>query len=335
MNTILLQIKLSPKETRHLFNEFPHYFYLSFAGIAYKELTPEQWSQVEIIYGDRLTPEELKMAPQLRWIHSPNPHMKRLCLKEINDRGNILITTTNEENLRQIGEYVMGGVLAFAKNLFHWQKADQDPRFIWDSKWRESMWTLQGKLFLQIGLRSAGAEIARQAKSFGMKVAGVEERRSFHPHCQTTYSMDQLHEVLPQADIVSLSLPISKDYENWFTNKEMELMKEDSILSVVGSADTVNEDDLAAISKTGKLRGVIIDAFYQIPIPPTSPLWKIENIIITPEVSPRPKSAVKQSFQLFRYNLRQYLSDNFGDMRNIAEETIGLVIKNHPMWDLE
>lgn len=328
MNTILLQVKLSQKEIYNLFNEFPRFLYLSFAGTAYKELVPEQWEQIEIIYGDRLTPEELQLCPQLRWIHSPTPHLKRFCLKEILDRGNILITTTKEENLRQIGEYVMGGILAFAKNLFHWQKADQDPRYIWDSKLRSSMWQLEGKHLLQIGLGPVGTEIARQAVNFGMQVSGVEQKRTFHPYCRTTYSLKEMHQVLPQVDVVCLTLPLTKDYHNFFTSKELELMKEDSILILIGAGETVNEEDLAAISKTGKLRGVMIDAFYQMPIPPNSPLWKIENIIITPEVSPRPKSEIKQSFQLFRYNLRQYLSGNFGDMRNVLPDTMDLVVKN-------
>jgi phosphoglycerate dehydrogenase-like enzyme len=320
MNIVLLQVKLSKKEIQLLFNEFPNFLYLST-----KELPLQQWPNVEIIFGDRLTAEELNLCPQLRWIHSPNPHLKRICTKEIVEKGTVLITTTKEENLHQIGEYVMGGILAFAKNLFHWQKADQDPRFIWDSKWRDSMWTLQNKQLLQVGLGPAGTEIARQARHFGLKITGADQRRSFHPYCHTTHALEELPKLLPEADIVCLSLPITKNFHNWFTMKELELMKEDSILIVIGSGETVNEDDLFAISQTGKLRGVMIDAFYQIPIPPTSPLWKIENIIITPEVSPRPKSEEKLSFQLFRYNLRQYISGNFSDMRNVIEETAGLI----------
>lgn len=323
MNTILLQVKLNPKEVHLLFNEFPNFLYLSFPGASYKDLTPEQWASIEIIYGDRLTLEELHKASQLKWIHTPSPHLNRLCLKEIVEQGNILITTTKEENLSQIGEYIMGAILAFAKNLFQWLKADQDPRFIWDSKWRDTMWQLEGKQFLQIGLGQVGTEIARRAKGMGMNVTGVEIKKTFHPYCQKTFDLRDLHQLLPQADVVSLALPLSSDYQNLMSAKELELMKEDSILTLVGRGNTVNDAALAAVSH--KFRGVVIDAFYQIPIPLQSPLWKIDNILITPEVSPRPKSEEKKSFQLFRYNLRQYLYSNFSEMRNVIAETINLV----------
>ena len=189
-----------------------------------------------------------------------------------------------------------------------------------------------GVLFRPRACRS-GKEIC-EGKNLGLKVTGIDQTRTFHPQCHTTYAMSDLPKILPQADIVCLTLPLTKNYYNWFTRKELDLMKDDSILIVAGSGETVNEDDLYAISQSGKLRGVMIDAFYQMPIPPTSPLWKIENIIITPEVSPRPKSEEKVSFQLFRHNLRQYLSGNYADMRNVIEETSNLIPLRRSVYDL-
>ncbi|MCE5316094.1 MAG: hypothetical protein LLG04_01850 [Parachlamydia sp.] len=68
-----------------------------------------------------------------------------------------------------------------------------------------------------------------------------------------------------------------------------------------------------------RVRGILLDASYQTPISAASPLWKIPNIIITPEVAPRPKLTERQAFRTFLYNLRQYLHGNFRDMRNLWE----------------
>lgn len=324
MNIILLQVKLSHREINQLFKEFPHHLYLSLPGTTYKELTREQWALVEIIYGNRLTHDELNLAPELRWLHCPTPHLNQLCYQDILNKETVLVTTTKEENTQQIGEYVMSGVFAFSKNLFEWVKVDQDSRFIWDSKLRDSMKQVQGQTFLQVGLNTQGGEIARQAKLNGMKVIGASERGGFHPHCQKTLLLDEIEKVLPTADVVCLTLPLSRDFEGWFTREDLELMKDDALLILIGASNIINEEDLVAVTTRGKFRGVMIDAFYQIPIPPSSPLWKIPHVIITPEASPRPKSEDKASFQLFRFNLRQYLHGNFAEMKNITDETMYL-----------
>jgi phosphoglycerate dehydrogenase-like enzyme len=102
-------------------------------------------------------------------------------------------------------------------------------------------------------------------------------------------------------------------------------MKEDSILLSIGSSTVFDENALVQVAKTGKFRGILLDAFYQMPIPATSPLWKIPNVIITPDVAQRPKSTQRQAFRLFLYNLRQYVHGNFKDMRNLVDKTVSSI----------
>lgn len=318
MNIILLQSRLTDEEIQKLIDEFPQYLILAPSEVTYKNLGEGEWSRVEILYGSRLSPDELEKAHQLRWIHSPHPNINPLCLNEIEKRGNLLVTSTKEHNVTQIGEYVIGGVLAFAKNLFHWQEAKKNPRVLWDSKLRDTMWTLDERIFLQIGLGSVGMEISRLAKELKMQVYGVQEHTSFHPNCRKVLPYADLHQILPLADVVCIALPRGHQKENWFKNEEIELMKEDSILVIAGYKGIIDEEALVEIAnRTGKFRGILLDAFYQVPIPPHSKLWSIPNSVITPEVAPRPKSTEKESYRLFRYNLRQYLHGNFNDMRNL------------------
>src|ERR1700733_14598756 len=121
MQIVLLQAKLSEEGIRKLLDEFPQYLFLAPTETSYKSLGKEDWSRVEVLYGNRLTPEELQKAPQLRWIHSPSPNISPLCLSDIERQGNIILTVAKEENVIQIGEYVLGGILAFAKHLFQWK----------------------------------------------------------------------------------------------------------------------------------------------------------------------------------------------------------------------
>lgn len=316
MHIVLLQSRLSDEEVTELIDEFPQYLFLAPSELSFQQLGEEEWERVEIIYGNRLSKENLQFAHQLRWIHSPVPNLNPLCLDQLEKKGSVIVTVTREENAYQIGEYVMCGMLAFAKNLFHWLEADRSPSLLWDSKWRESMWTLKDKIFVQIGLGKVGTEIARRARQFEMKVWGVQEKKSFHSECHRVFSMDELHDVLPCGDVVCAALPRPQQKGILFGKQEIKLMKEDSIFIMIGSKSLIDEQSLADEKDTDKFRGILLDAFYQMPIAPSSKLWKLPNTVITPEVAPRPKSAEKEAYRHFRYNLRQYVHGNFSDMRN-------------------
>ncbi len=319
MNIVLLQGQLTVQEIEQLLREFPQYLFLPLGETAARALTPEQWERLEILYGARWTKEDMTKAPQLRWIHAPQPNLKRLCLDEIEKQSNILVTYTQEEGSVQTGEFVMAGILAFAKQLFVWPEADQHPQTLWDSKWRDTIWTLRGKLHLQIGLAQVGSEIARQARHFGLRVWGVQQTRSFHPYCQKVFAFDELHAILPEADIVSLAMPRGKSMRGLLEMHELELMKKDAILILVGGSEQIDAEALAQVAATGKFRGILLDVWHQTPIPAASPLWKIPRLIITPEIAPRPKSGERTAFRTFLYNMRQYLHGNFQDMRNLRE----------------
>lgn len=316
MRIVLLQNKLSEHGIREMIHEFPSFFFLAPREVHYRQLGDEEWARIEIIYGNHLTEEELAKTRKLRWIHSPVPNLDPLCLNAL-DKKDIIVTTTREENTAQIGEYVIGGILAYAKNLFHWEAADKNPTLLWDSKWRDSMWMLKDRIFLQIGLGKVGTEIARRAKLMEMRVWGIQETRTFHPHCQKVFNFQDLPTILPAVDVVSLALPRAQQKTTLFRKKEFELMKEDAILVIIGSKGLIDEEALLEIATTQKkFRGILFDAFYQKPISPSSPLWNIPNILITPEVAPRPKLVEKEAYHTFRYNFRQYAHNNFTDMRN-------------------
>lgn len=321
MNIVLLQSPLSVQEIEQLINEFPHFLFLVFTSNTYKNLSKEDWGKVEVIFGNRLTDYELSLAHQLRWIHSPSDQLNRLCLEAIKAQGNVQITVANEQNLTQIGEFVFGTILAFAKNLFKWRELDRTPVDVWDSQLRDKMWMLNGKRFLQIGMGNVGGELARMAKQFGMGVWGVQARPSFNPFCQKTFGFEALHKLLPEADVVSISLPRSPLFEEWFGEEEFNLMKEDSILAVVGHHKIFSKEALVQMKAQSKLRGLLVDASYQTPVPQGSLLWEIPQAIITPEVGSRPKSKSTQAFQAFRYNMRQYIHGNLSVMRNCLNQT--------------
>lgn len=333
MNVLLLQYNLNPQELARIHREFPqlklrYYHLLDFSKFQMTPTTEEKnvetrehnWKGVEILFGNHLTLEELKSAKELRWIHNPTPSFSHLCLQEVIDKGNIIVTSGTGEYHLSVAEFVLAGILSFAKNLFYWKELMRSPSLFWESKMRDNIWNLPNRTLLQIGLNKEGTEIARLAKLNGMKVWGMEDRRSFHPFCEKSFVFSDLLDVLPKVDVVSICLPKKGAYQDLMTKSELEFMKKDSILIVIGAHSIVNEQALVEVANSGKLRGIILDAPYGSQIVPESPLWGVKNLLITPEISARPRQLGAKIFQSFHYNLRQYKVGNFNGMRGRIEE---------------
>lgn len=322
MRIAYLQVSLSIQELNQLIKEFPQFLFLSVPKASSAPISKEHWSKIEILFGRRLACEDLEAAGQLKWIHTPGYDISTLCIKGIEKRGNILVTSTPESNNFQIAEFVLAAVLAFAKNLLALKEVNKFPHLVWDCKWRNSMWTLKNKVFLQIGMDKSAQEVTKRMSSTGLKVWGMNETATFFPYCSKTFSYQDMETVLPQADIVSILLPPLKKNEKWLGMKELKLMKEDSILIILGSSKCIDEDALAEIASMKKWRGILLDADYQFPVPASSKLWQIPNMIITSEVAPRPKNPNTESFKIFRYNLRHYVRGNFSEMKNVVDPSI-------------
>jgi phosphoglycerate dehydrogenase-like enzyme len=93
-------------------------------------------------------------------------------------------------------------------------------------------------------------------------------------------------------------------------------MKEDSILLAFGSGAAINLDDLAAFAP--KLRGILLDAHFNPPIPTDHPLFEEPNVLITFESGEYPKEKGDAAFRLFTANLRQFEHGNYTDMKNLV-----------------
>lgn len=325
MNIVLLQTRVNADEIDLLFREFPQYLFLGMNDFSYKNLGPDQWSRVEILFGNHLTSKELELAPELRWIQSPNPNLRMLCLPEIETRGNIIVSDTSEENTRQIAEFAIASILCFAKNMFHWREANEFPALLWDSKWRDNLWELDKKVLIQVGMGSTGLEVAKEARELGMRVWGVDERETFHANCHKSFSFEDLHSILPNADVVCVTLPRDLQTKEWFGEVEFELMKDDSVLIVLGNDRILDSGALTRFCQQGKFRGVLIDALHQKPVSTLSPLWKASQVIITPEVAPRPKGTERKSFHAFLLNLRKYVTANYGEMSNRVSDLLARI----------
>jgi phosphoglycerate dehydrogenase-like enzyme len=313
MPKILLKSSFSQEHLYALKQEFP---FFDFTEQCSEE---HDWMSVEVIYGAHITPNELSLAPRLQWIHTPTNETDQLPLTEIQERGNIILSIGAKKSVTQTAEFALASILQFAKQLHLWPKASHSPKEFWDWPLRDTMWSLDGKLLLQIGMGKVGNEITRLASAIGIHCWGVSNKLSFHPYCKKKFVLSEMHSLLPNADIVVVAYPLLGAKKPVIKKEELALIKRDSILIVVDQSEAIDLSALEEIAKKTHWRGVVLDALSH-PLPQTSPLWNIPNFIITPNIASFPPEPDDYSFSLFRKNLRTYVARKYSEMRNLITE---------------
>lgn len=315
MTTVLCQHPIDNRQKALLCNEFPHCRFIFSRKSSHDGLILGHLHLSEVFFGADLTKKQLDEAPHLRWVQSPVPDLRRLPLEAIEEREDILLTATPSSGSEKVAEYVLAAVLQYAKCFPFWMENKGERERILQSKKKSEVWSLNGKIFLQVGLGVIGTAVAQKMQSMGMRVRAVHHNRSYNPHVDRILPDKDLHSLLASADVVSLSLPYALRYQNSFGKDEMSLMKEGAILVVTGSEGVVDETALVEFVQKGKFRGVVFDAVNALSLAKTSPLWKEKDVLLTPGIAHLPDESNFQAFRVFRANLRHYLPGNYTDMR--------------------
>ena len=154
--------------------------------------------------------------------------------------------------------------------------------------------------------------------SLGSKVYGIKKHKTEPPfYIEKMHQMEELEEILPEFDIVAVSLPETKETINLFNKSKFDKMKKGALFLNVGRGSTVNSLDLCEALNSGKIGGAGIDVADIEPLPKENPLWEADNILITPHISGG-------------YHLKETLER----VRNIAIENLKSYYENKPMKNL-
>jgi phosphoglycerate dehydrogenase-like enzyme len=203
-----------------------------------------------------------------------------------------------------LAEWSIFGLLAFAKSL---------PRLRRDAAARR--WPhypteeLRGKTLLVVGVGGIGAEVARLASAFGMRVIGVKRNVDEGvPHVESLHPPEQLGELVGAAHAIVISLPLTDETRGLVDRATIARMRDGAILVNVGRGAVVDEEALIEALRSGKLAGAALDVFAEEPLPETSPLWDMENVIISPHTAALSWHENERIVELFAENLRRYLS---------------------------
>ena len=214
------------------------------------------------------------------------------------------VTVTNAAGVAagMMAEYIFGAFLHFTLDIPGLQK-DKNKR-LWNAR---MVRPLAGQTLLIIGLGHTGKAVAARAKAFGMKVLGTRARPQAMEHIDEVHAASDLPALLPRADFIAISTPLIPATQGLIGEQEIASMQPHAILADVSRGGVVDQAALHAALKAGHLAGAALDVFETEPLPPTSPLWALENVVISPHCSSVYADWETASFDLFLENLERWI----------------------------
>jgi phosphoglycerate dehydrogenase-like enzyme len=243
----------------------------------------------------------LAATPALRWFHTPAAGVDRLIeLPDFRER-NIALTNNSGSYDIQIAEHVMAFTFAAAKRLHLYR--DQQARKAWEDQEHQE---LRDATMVVFGAGSIGGEVCRLASAAGMRVIAVRRRGGPVPGASRVVAADALAEVAGEADYLVVAAPLTAATRGAVSREVLARMKPTAWVMNIARGPIIDEAALIDALREGRLGGAALDTFVQEPLPASSPLWSLPNVIITPHTSNSSPRVRERTLALFMENLRRY-----------------------------
>lgn len=248
--------------------------------------------------------EFVERAPKLRFIQSISAGTDQYDRALLQSRG-IRLASAQGANEEAVAEHAMALILGLARGLHtgrdnqakrHWRGMISDPA----QRERE----LAGSTLLIVGLGRIGSRLAAIARAFRMRLIGLRRNTAAAAGVvDEVFGPERLHEALAQADFVALTCPLTPETEGLIGPAELRAMRRDASLINVARGRVVNEEALIAALERGLIAGAGLDCVQEEPLPPTSPLWTMPNVILTPHTAGETQRYESNVIDLLQENL--------------------------------
>ena len=271
-------------------------------------------------YGGEQAQELFRAAKKLRWVHSYSAGVETIVLiPELRD-SDILLTNAKIIQGPEIADHAFGMLLLHTRNLKQYNQA-METGWMGRDPTRLPIIELRGKTMLIIGLGGIGTQVAQRAAAFGMRVLAVDPKdMPITRNVEYVGKPDELNDLLPQADVVVSSVPHTTESEGMLGKEQFDVMKDGVYLICVSRGKIVQTDALVEALNSGKIRAVGLDVTDPEPLPMDHPLWKMDNVIITPHIATLSDNIGDRHIQLIRDNIERFVTGRA--MRNVVNKQV-------------
>jgi phosphoglycerate dehydrogenase-like enzyme len=278
--------------------------------------------EVKVLYTFDVPRNILDLAPSLHWIQLHSAGAEHVMDGPVAN-SEVMITTNSGIHATPIAEYTLASMLAHRWRVAMWTHCQREGR------WPQGRWNLYARPELRgatlgiVGYGSIGREVGRLAQAFGMRVLALR-RAQGRPDPgyavsdtgdpegsipERFYPAHALHNMLSECDYVVVALPLTPATTHFISEAELRAMKPSTYLVNIARGAIVDEVALVRALREGWIAGAGLDVFEEEPLPPESPLWEMENVLISPHVAGFTPRYDERAVALFADNLHRHLAD--------------------------
>lgn len=282
--------------------------------------TDAQLAAAEVIVGFPPVPR-LSSATNLKWLQIPWSGADGYA-DHPDFPAHVTLTNATGAFGRPIAEYAFGAVFTLMRRFHQYRDCQKEAK--WQRQGDEMSPT--GKNVLILGAGDIGTNAARLFKMMDCHITGVRRVvREVPREFDAMITLEQVDDLLPEADIVICCMPHTPLTQGFFTKARFEKMKSTAIFVNVGRGTLVDHEALAEVLNAGKIYGAALDVTFPEPLPEDHPLWKCRNVLITPHVSGQTFAGLKDKedffFRMCRENLEAYRDGN--PLQNLVDLKTG------------
>jgi len=250
----------------------------------------------------------VRKAPNLKWLHAFNAGVDHPVFKELLDRG-VRLTTSLGTNAVPVARTAVTGLLMLSRGFVHWQHAQRRRR--WELIPQERFPAdLDTQTICILGMGGIGSELARLCLGLGMSVIGIRRspQRGEDP-VDELYPPHLLAEVLPRCQWLAITCPLTEETRGLVDRDMLSALPEGACVINVARGEVVEETALIDLLKSGHLAGAYLDVFHQEPLPESSPLWDLPNVILSPHQAAIARGNEGRVMEIFFDNFERWLGN--------------------------
>jgi len=269
----------------------------------------QEITDADAFVGD-ITSEEVRAGKNLKWVGVMSAGVERVLFPRDGSsdlrQSNIVLTNNKIVQGPEIADHALAMLLMLSRNLYALYKNDQQQ--IWNAETFKGI-ELNGKTAVVVGVGGIGTQIAIRANAFGMNVIGVDpEDKPFVPFLRRVVKPDEFDDVIPQADVVFISVPDTPKSHKMMGAHQFQLMKKNSYFIAVSRGGIYDMNGLVKALDERRLAGAGVDVTDPEPLPKGHALWKFENVIVTPHVAGRSDQDAVRMTGTIKENLRRFIA---------------------------
>ena len=280
-----------------------------------ERLSPADLERIEIAtpplpehdpHGSRRFYGSATRAPNLRWVHLPHAGIDDEVFGRLLERG-VRLTNVSGAMAEPIAWTAIGGLLQLARGFPHWAEAQRRREWSPQPIGGEPA-DLRGQTAVVVGLGAIGSEVARLAQALRLYVIGVRRspRQADDPVDELVPPSD-LARVLPRADWLIVTVPLTAQTRGLIDEAALDRLPAGARIINVARGQIIDESAMVARLEDGRLSGAYLDVFEEEPLPQSSPLWALPNVIVTPHNSEAVASGDARLDPYFLRNLQHWL----------------------------